>query len=184
MKMDKKINIKTNMNKKEATERINKQIRGVDEVRIVGEGIDSRVVSLQEAFKIADEMELDLVEINKDSNPPICKIVDYGKLLYEKKQKDRIQKQNNKKIKIKEIRFTYNTGDHDFNFKLNHATEFLKEGNKVKAFVFFSGREQNYVEIGNLLLLKFVNALSELGKPDAMPKMEGRRLWVMISPKK
>ena len=172
------------MNKKEATERINKQIRGVNEVRIVGEGIESKIVSLQEAFKIAEDMELDLVEINPDSKPPICKIVDYGKLLYEKKQREKVQKQNNKKVKVKELRFTYNTGEHDFNFKLNHATEFLKEGNKVKAFVFFSGREQNYVEIGNLLLLRFIAALSELGKPEALPKMEGRRLWVMISPKK
>jgi len=172
------------MNKKEATERINKQIRGVTEVRIVGEGIESQVVSIQEAFRISDEMGLDLVEISPNAKPPICKIVDYGKLLYERKQKDKLQKQNNKKVKVKELRFTYNTGDHDFNFKLNHATNFLKEGNKVKAFVFFSGREQNYVEMGNLLLLKFVDALSEHGKPEALPKMDGRRLWVMISPKK
>ena len=172
------------MNKKEATERINKQIRGVTEVRIVGEGIESQVVSLQEAFRISNEMGLDLVEISPNVNPIICKIVDYGKLLYERKQKDKLQKQNNKKVKVKELRFTYNTAQADFNFKLNHATNFLKEGNKVKAFVFFSGREQNYVEIGNLLLLKFIDALSELGKPEALPKMDGRRLWVMIAPKK
>jgi len=172
------------MNKKEATERINKQIRGVNEVRIVGDGIESRVVSIQEALNMADEMALDLVEISPNAKPPVCKIVDYGKLLYEKKQKDKLQKQNNKKVKIKEIRFTYNTGDHDFNFKLNHATNFLKEGNKVKAFVFFSGREMNYIDMGNFLLLKFVDALSEYGKPEALPKMDGRRLWVMMSPKK
>lgn len=172
------------MNKKEATERINKQIRGVNEVRIVGDRIESRVVSIQEALNIADEMALDLVEISPTAKPPVCKIVDYGKLLYEKKQKDKLQKQNNKKVKIKEIRFTYNTGDHDFNFKLNHATNFLKDGNKVKAFVFFSGREMNYIDIGNFLLLKFVDALSEYGKPEALPKMDGRRLWVMMNPKK
>ena len=172
------------MIKKEATERINKQIRGVNEVRIVGERVESKVVSIQEAMGIADEMGLDLVEINPEAKPPICKIVDYGKLLYERKQKEKLQKQNNKKVKVKELRFTYNTGDHDFNFKLNHATEFLKEGNKVKAFVFFSGREQNYIEIGNLLLLKFVKALSDYGKAEALPKMDGRKLWVMVSPKK
>lgn len=171
------------MNKKEATERINKQIRA-NEVRIVGDGIESRVVKLYEALKISENMDLDLVEINPDVNPPICKIVDYGKLLYERKQKEKLQKQNSKKIKVKELRFTYNTGEHDFNFKLKHATEFLKEGDKVKAFVFFSGRENNYVEMGNLLLLKFVDALSEFGKPEALPKMEGKRLWVMINPKK
>lgn len=172
------------MNKKEVSERINKEIKGINEVRIVGDGIESRITSFIEALKIAEEMGLDLVEINKNSTPPICKIVDYGKLLYERKQKEKHQKQNSKKIKIKELRFTYNTGEHDFNFKLNHAINFLKEGNKVKAFVFFSGREYNYVDLGNILLLKFVDALSEYGKPESMPKLEGKRLWIMISPKK
>lgn len=172
------------MNKKETTERINKQIRGVTDVRIVGEGIESRVVNIHEALKIAEDMNLDLVEINPDSKPPVCKIVDYGKLLYERKQKDKLQKQNNKKVKVKELRFTYNTGDHDFNFKLRHAIEFLKEGDKVKASVFFSGREMNYIEMGNLLLLKFIQELNEYGKPEAMPKMDGKRLWVMVAPKK
>lgn len=166
------------------TERINKQIRNVNEVRIVGEGIESKIVSIYDALKMAEDMDLDLVEINPYSKPTVCKIVDYSKFLYERKQKEKHQKQNSKKIKVKELRFTYNTGEHDFNFKLNHAVEFLKEGNKVKAFIFFSGREQNYIEIGNILLLKFIQALSEHGKPEALPKMEGRRLWVMISPKK
>jgi translation initiation factor IF-3 len=170
--------------KKESTERINKQIRNVNEVRIVGEGIESRIVNIQEALRIAEDMDLDLVEINPDSKPPVCKVVDYSKFLYERKQKEKVQKQNNKKIKIKELRFTYNTGEHDFNFKLNHAINFLKEGNKVKAFVFFSGRESNYIDLGNILLLKFVDALSEHGKPESLPKLDGKRLWVMISPKK
>lgn len=169
------------MSKKETTERINKQIRNVYEVRIVGDGIESKIVSFYEALKLAENMEMDLVEINPNSNPPICKIVDYSKLLYERKQKE---KNKPKKIKIKEIRFTYNTGEHDFNFKLNHAKEFLKEGDKVKAFVFFSGRENNYVDQGNILLLKFIDALSDVGKPESLPKLEGKRLWVMISPKK
>ncbi len=169
---------------KKTTERINNQIRNVNEVRIVGEGIESRIVSIQEALRIAEDNDLDLVEINAESNPPVCKIVEYSKFLYDRKQKEKTQKQNSKKIKVKELRFTYNTGQSDIDFKLNHAKEFLKDGNKVKAFVFFSGREQNYIELGNILLLKFIDALSEIGKPEALPKMEGRRLWVMISPKK
>jgi translation initiation factor IF-3 len=172
------------MSKKEATERINKQIRNVNEVRIVGDGIESRIINIQEAFRIAENMDLDLVEINPDSNPPIVKVVDYSKFLYERKQKEKLQKQNNKKIKIKELRFTYNTGKNDFDFKLNHAVNFLKEGNKVKAFVFFSGREANYIDLGNILLLKFIDALSDYGKPESLPKLDGKRLWVMVSPKK
>lgn len=172
------------MSKKGTSERINGQIKNVNMVRIVGEGIESKVVSLNEALKIAQDTYMDLVEINSNSNPPICKIVDYGKFQYEKKQKDKLQKQNSKKIKIKEIRFTYNTGDHDFDFKLNHAVNFLKDGNKVKAFVQFSGRESNYVNLGNIILLKFIDSLSEHGKPESLPKMEGKKLWVVINPKK
>lgn len=172
------------MSKKGTSERINGQIKNVNMVRIVGEGIESKVVSLNEALKIAQDTCMDLVEINSNSNPPICKIVDYGKFQYEKKQKDKLQKQNSKKIKIKEIRFTYNTGDHDFDFKLNHAVNFLKDGNKVKAFVQFSGRESNYVNLGNIILLKFIDSLSEHGKPESLPKMEGKKLWVVINPKK
>lgn len=172
------------MNKKGTSERINGQIKNVSNVRIVGEGIESRVVSLNEALNIAQEKYLDLVEINPNSNPPICKIVDYGKFQYDKKQKEKLQKQNSKKIKIKEIRFTYNTGDHDFDFKLNHAINFLKDGNKVKAFVMFSGRETNYIDMGNIILLKFIDSLSDYGKPESLPKLEGKKLWVMINPKK
>lgn len=169
---------------KETSERINKQIRGVPNVRIVGDGIESRIVSIHEAILIAEEMGLDLVEINPNANPPVCKIIDYGKLLYERKQKDKLQKQNNKKVKVKELRFTYNTGDHDFNFKLKHAINFLKDGNKVKAFVMFSGREMNYIDMGNLMLLRFVDSLSEYGKPESLPKLDGKKMWIMIDPKK
>jgi len=171
-------------NKKTSKERVNNQIKGIDMVRIVGENIESKVVSLREAFKIAEDMNLDLVEISPDAKPPVLKIVNYGKLLYERKMKEKLQNKNNKKIKIKELRFTYNTGEHDFNFKLNHAINFLKDGNKVKAFIFFSGRENNYVDMGKLLLLKFADALTEYGKLENMPSLDGRRLWVMISPKK
>ncbi len=170
------------MGKKEATERINRQIRNVNEVRIVGDDIESRVISFYDALRMAEDMALDLVEINPTSNPPVCRIVDYSKLLYERKQKEKEHKR--KTTKIKEIRFTYNTGEHDFNFKLKHAMEFLKNGDKVKAFVFFSGRENNYIDQGNILLLKFIDSLTEVGKPENLPKLEGKRLWAMISPKK
>ncbi len=172
------------MSKKETTERINRQIKNVSEVRIVGDGIESRVLSFYDALKMAEDAEMDLIEIKADSNPPVCKIADYSKLLYEKKQREKLQRQNSKKFKIKEIRLTYNTGEHDFNFKLNHAINFLKDGDKVKALVFFSGRENNYIEQGNILLLKFVDALMEFGKPENLPRLEGKRLWVMLSPKK
>jgi translation initiation factor IF-3 len=170
--------------KKLITERINKDIRGVREVRVVGENIESKVMDFFTALKMAEEMGLDLIEISPNANPVVCKIGDYGKLLYEKKQKEKIQKQNNKKMKIKELRFTYNTGDHDFDFKLKHAIKFLEDGNKVKAFVFFSGRENKYIDIGQIMLLKFVDALSEYGKVENMPKLDGKRLWVIINPKK
>jgi translation initiation factor IF-3 len=168
---------------REQKEKINKQIRS-KEVRIVGENVESRIVSIEDAMLIADELGLDLVEINSTSNPPICKIIDYSKMLYEKKQKEKLQKQNNKKVKVKEIRFTYNTGTHDFKFKLDHAINFLKEGHKVRAYVFFSGRELNFKDMGEILLLKFVESLIEYGKPEALPKLEGKKLWVMIGPKK
>ena len=109
--------------------------------------------------------------------------MDYNKFLYEKKQRDKENQKNNKKTKLKEIRMTYNTGDHDFNFKLNHAINFLKDGDKVKAFIFFSGREINFRHIGELLLLKFIDNLKDYGKIDSMPKQDGPRLWVIISPK-
>lgn len=171
-------------NKKLSTERINKEIKGVKEVRVVGENIESQVTDFTTALKMAEDLGLDLIEISPNVNPVVCKIGDYSKLLYEKKQKDKIQKQNNKKVKIKELRFTYNTGEHDFNFKLKHAINFLEDGHKVKAFVFFSGRENKYIDIGQIMLLKFVDALSEYGKVENMPKLDGKRLWVMINPKK
>lgn len=165
--------------------RVNDRIKA-DKVRIVGDGIESRVVSLNEAIDIANKMDLDLVEIVPKANPPVCRITDFQKFLYERKQKDKEMKKIQRKnsVKTKEIRFTYNTGDHDFNFKLNHAKNFLSRGDRVKAYVFFSGRELQFVEQGKLLLLRFVDELSEYGKIEQMPKLDGRRLWVMIFPKK
>ena len=170
------------MNKKEKTENINNQIRS-ETVRLVTDGSQPYIISTKEALLLAKDQNLDLIEISPNANPPVAKIMDYNKFLYEKKQRDKENQKNNKKTKLKEIRMTYNTGDHDFNFKLNHAINFLKDGDKVKAFIFFSGREINFRPIGELLLLKFIDNLKDYGKIDSMPKQDGPRLWVIISPK-
>lgn len=172
------------MNKlKKRTDRINEEILA-KEVRLVGENFNNEIFLTKDALAISKSMGLDLVEISANSFPPTCKIIDYGKLVYERKQKEKLQKQNNKKIKIKEIRLTYNTGDHDFNFKLNHAIEFLKDGDKVKVYVMFSGREIVYRDQGEIILLKFIDQLTPYGKIEDMPKLDGKRLWTIISPKK
>ena len=129
-------------------------------------------------------MELDLVEISPNAKPPVCKIIDYKKYLYDQKKKQKALKSKQTKVVIKEIRFGPNTDEHDFNFKLNHAKKFLKEGAKVKAFVFFKGRTIVFKERGEVLLLKFVDELEEYGQPEAMPKMEGKKMIVNLVPKK
>jgi len=129
-------------------------------------------------------MELDLVEISPNAKPPVCKIIDYKKFLYDQKKKQKALKSKQTKVVIKEIRFGPNTDEHDFNFKLNHAKKFLKEGAKVKAFVFFKGRTIVFKERGEVLLLKFVDELEEYGLPEAMPKMEGKKMIVNLVPKK
>jgi len=171
------------MIKTEKKERINEEIRS-KEVRLVGGEFNNVILSIEEALSKASNMRMDLVEISATSYPPICKIMDYTKLIYERKQKEKLQKQNNKKTKVKEIRMTYNTGDHDFEFKLRHAINFLKDGDKVRVYVMFNGREINYKEQGELILLKFIDALIDYGKIEALPKLDGKRLWVIISPKK
>ena len=133
---------------------------------------------------MADEMELDLVEISPKADPPVCKIIDYKKFLYDSKKKQKALKAKQTKVVIKEIRFGPNTDDHDFNFKLNHAKKFLSEGAKVKAFVFFKGRTIVFKERGEVLLLRFVSELEEYGLPEAMPKMEGKKMIVNLVPKK
>jgi translation initiation factor IF-3 len=160
---------------------INKSIKH-PEVRITGNNIKSRIVTIQEALSIANKMNLDLVEIVPTSNPPVCKIIDFNKFLYEKKHKEKENKKNTKKTKIKEIRLTYNTGEHDLNFKLKHAKNFLTKGNKLKISVWFSGREIQFVDTGKLLLLKFVDNLSDFGVPENMPKLENRRMFVFLNP--
>ena len=162
--------------------RTNHMIR-VPEVRLVGENIEPGVYSTPEALKIAKDQELDLVEISPGANPPVCRIIDYNKFLYEEKKKKKEMKAKSKTSEVKEIRFTPNTDDHDFDFKVKHAEKFLKEGDKVKAHVQFKGRAIMFKERGELLLLKFADSLKEVGALEGMPKMEGKRMLVMFAPR-
>ena len=164
--------------------RINDKIRGVKEVRLVGDNVEQGVYTYEEAMRIADDQNLDLVEISASAVPPVCRILDYQKFLYQKKRKEKEIKANSAKVVIKEIRFGPQTDEHDYNFKLKHAQEFLKDGNKVKAYVFFRGRSILFKDQGELLLARFANDLEEYGKVEAMPKLEGKRMIVNISPKK
>lgn len=162
--------------------RTNHMIR-VPQVRVVGENVEPGIYSTQDALKLAQELQLDLVEISPNADPPVCKIIDYNKFLYEKKKKEKEMKANAKVSEVKEIRFTPNTDEHDFNFKAKHAEDFLKEGNKVKAYVQFKGRAIMFKERGELLLLKFAERLSETGAPEGMPKLEGKRMMIIFAPK-
>lgn len=141
------------------------------------------IVSIQEALRIANELELDLIEISPNAEPPVCKIADYKKFLYEQKKKKKELKANSAKQEIKEIRFGPNTDEHDFEFKLKHAEKFLQEGNKVRAYVFFKGRAIVYKERGEVLLLQFAQKLSELGKVEQLPKLEGKKMFLLMAPK-
>ncbi len=163
--------------------RINEQIRA-REVRIVGEGIESRVVSLDVALRIAEGRDEDVVEISPNVNPPVCRIIDYSKFLYQQKKKAKEQKAKQTRIDVKEIRFGPQTDDHDYNFKLKHAQGFLSDGDKVKAYVFFRGRSILYKEQGEVLLLRFAQDLEDYGTVTQMPILEGKRMTMFISPKK
>ena len=162
---------------------INENIRA-REVRLVGDNVTQGIYPIQEARRIADELELDLVEISPNAEPPVCKILDYQKYLYQQKKKAKEIKAKATKIVVKEIRFGPQTDDHDYNFKLKHAIGFLQEGAKVKAYVFFKGRSILFKEQGEVLLLRFANDLEEYGKVEAMPTLEGKRMIIMLSPKK
>jgi translation initiation factor IF-3 len=155
----------------------------VPQVRLVGDNIEVGVYPIQEALKMAQEQQLDLVEISPNADPPVCKIIDYNKFLYEKKKKEKEMKAKSKASEVKEIRFTPNTDDHDFDFKAKHAEKFLKEGNKVKAYVQFKGRAIQFKERGELLLLKFAERLNDSGVLEGMPKMEGKRMLAIWAPK-
>ena len=154
------------------------------EVRLVGDNVEQGIYSIRDARAIAEEQELDLVEISPNAAPPVCRIIDFQKFIYQQKKRQKEQKAKSTKVVVKEIRFGPQTDDHDYNFKLKHAMEFLKEGAKVKAYVFFKGRSILFKEQGEVLLLRFVNDLEEYGKIEQMPQLEGKRMIIMISPKK
>ena len=147
-------------------------------VRVVGEEIESDVMNIQDALRLADTLELDLVEISPSADPPVCRIVDYQKFLYQQKKKQKEIKAKASKVVVKEIRFGPNTDDHDYNFKLKHAMRFLEEGAKVRAYVFFKGRSILFKEQGEVLLLRFANDLEEYGKVEQLPRLEGKRMIV------
>ena len=181
LKTNRKV-IKKGFKKKESNRlKINSQILAPF-IRIVGNDIDSKIISLDKALSIARSKGLDLVEISPKADPPVCKVIDYKKFVYDQKKKQKAIKQRAQKIIIKEIRFGPNTGEHDFDFKLKHAQKFLQEGAKVKAFVFFRGRTIIFKEQGEILLLKLAQALEEIGVVEIMPKLEGKKMTMVIAP--
>jgi len=169
---------------KEDQHRINENIRYVDEVRLVGENVEVGVYPLLKAKLLAREMELDLVEISPNAKPPVCKIIDYKKFLYEQKKLEKVLKAKATKVTIKEIRFGPQTDEHDYEFKKKNALKFLQEGAKLKAFVFFKGRSIIFKEQGQILLLRLAQDLEEQGKVEQLPKLEGKRMIMFIAPKK
>ena len=162
---------------------INDEIRA-QEVRLVGDNVEEGIYPIAKALKIADDLELDLIEIAPMATPPVCKIMDYQKFQYQQRKRLKEQKAKSTKVVVKEIRFGPQTDEHDYNFKLKHAIEFLKEGSKVKSYVFFRGRSILFKEQGEVLLLRFANDLEEYGKVDQLPVLEGKRMSIMLSPKK
>jgi translation initiation factor IF-3 len=162
--------------------RINDQIR-VREVRIVGDN-GSTVVPTRDALNMAREQGVDLVEISPNANPPVCRLIDYSKFLYQQKKRAKEMKAKQVKVEVKEIRFGPQTDEHDYQFKLKHAREFLEDGNKVRAYVFFRGRSILFKEQGEVLLLRFANDLEEVGKVEGMPSLEGKKMFLYLAPKK
>jgi len=168
--------------KKDNQYRINEQIR-VKEVRVVGDN-GSTVMPTRDALRMAREQEVDLVEISPNAQPPVCRLIDYSKFLYQQKKRQKEMKAKQVKVEVKEIRFGPQTDEHDYQFKLKHAREFLNEGNKVRAYVFFRGRSILFKEQGEVLLLRFANDLEEYGKVEQMPKLEGKKMFLYMAPKK
>ena len=168
--------------KKQNQYRVNEQIR-VREVRIVGES-GSSVMPTREALEMARQQGVDLVEISPNANPPVCRLIDYSKFLYQQKKRAKEMKAKQVKVEVKEIRFGPQTDEHDYQFKLKHAKEFLEEGNKVRAYVFFRGRSILFKEQGEVLLLRFANDLEEVGKVESMPSLEGKKMFLYLAPKK
>ena len=163
--------------------RVNEKIR-LKEVRLVGDNVEIGVYSIQEALRIAKEQSLDLIEISPNAVPPVCRVADYQKFVYQQKKRQKEQKAKSVKIVVKEIRFGPQTDDHDYNFKLKHAKNFLEEGSKVKAYVFFKGRSILFKEQGEVLLLRFANDLEDYGKVESLPQLEGKKMIIMLAPKK
>lgn len=153
-------------------------------VRVVGENVEDGILPLRDAINIAEEQGLDLVEISPNANPPVCKIIDYKKFIYDRKKKQKEIKAKSQKVVVKEIRLGPHTDDHDFNFKLRHAEKFLQEGAKVKVDVFFKGRSIVYKDKGEIMLLRFAQELEEYGKVEQLPRLEGKRMIMILSPKK
>ncbi len=168
---------------REEKHRINERITS-PVVRVVGENIQQGIIGIREALDIAYNLGLDLVEISPTANPPVCKVIDYKKFLYELKKKQKEIKAKSAKVVVKEIRLGPNTDDHDFNFKLKHAIKFLQEGAKVKVDVFFRGRSIVYKEQGELIMLRFADELAEYGKVEKLPLLEGKRMIMIIAPRK
>ena len=166
---------------REDKHRINRKITA-EELRLVGDNVEVGVYSLSQALTIANDQGLDLVEISPKAVPPVCKVMDYKKFLYEQKKREKTLKSKAAKVVVKEIRFGPNTDDHDYNFKKKHAEKYLKEGAKLKAFVFFKGRSIIFKEQGQILLLRLAQDLEELGKVEQMPKLEGKRMIMFIAP--
>ncbi len=169
--------------KKEDTNPINDEIRA-SEVRLVGDNVEQGIYPIEEALKIAEGLELDLILIAPQAEPPVCRVMDYQKFKFQQRKHAKEQKAKSTKLVVKEIRFGPQTDEHDYNFKLKHAIGFLKEGAKVKSYVFFKGRSILFKEQGEVLLLRFANDLEEYGKLDQMPVLEGKRMTIMLSPKK
>lgn len=163
--------------------RINEQIRS-REVRLVGDDVESTVMPTHKAIQLAEQKGVDLVEISPNAQPSVCRLIDYSKFLYQQKKRQKELKAKQVKIEVKEIRFGPQTDEHDYNFKLKHAKDFLTEGDKVKAYVFFRGRSILFKEQGEVLLLRFANDLEEYGKVEQMPVLEGKRMIIFIAPKK
>lgn len=168
---------------KKDAHRINNAIR-VPEVRLVGDNVEVGVYKLAEAMRIAEEQELDLVEISPNAEPPVCKVIDYKKFLYEQKKREKVLKAKSTQITVKEIRFGPQTDEHDYEFKKKNAIKFLQDGSKLKAFVFFKGRSIIYKDQGQILLLRLAQDLEEFGKVESMPVLEGKRMTMFIAPKK
>ena len=168
---------------KEDKHRINEKIR-VPEVRLVGDNVEVGVYPIAKALELAQEQVMDLVEISPNADPPVCKIIDYKKFLYEQKKREKVLKAKTTKVVVKEIRFGPNTDDHDYDFKKKHAIKFLESGAKLKAFVFFKGRSIVYQDQGQILLLKLAQDVEDYGIVEQMPKLEGKRMIMLMAPKK